>query len=85
MYAVCATSAQRNGSFHQMKRATQPMTVVPMACVEADDTAELLRPLDALPFVPSEQQGEENLAEIVNIQCTGLMTRMAGPSAAGIL
>ncbi|MBN1776986.1 MAG: NAD(+) synthase, partial [Clostridiales bacterium] len=67
---------QRNGSFHQMKRADSPMTVVPMACVSLPDTAELLRPITPLPFIPPEGQGEENLSEIVNIQCTGLMTRL---------
>ncbi len=67
---------QRNGSFHQIRRGETPMTVVPMACVSADDTAPLKRPIAPQPFVPPDAQGEENLAEIVNIQCTGLMTRM---------
>lgn len=68
---------QRNGSFHQMKRSETPMTVVPMACVSVPESAELLRPLSPLPFVPPDKQGEENLEEIVNIQCTGLMTRLS--------
>ncbi len=68
---------QRNGSFHQRKRSRQQMTVVPMACVSLPETAELLRPLPPLPFVPPDGQGAENLEEIVNIQCTGLMTRLA--------
>ena len=68
---------QRNGSFHQMKRSDPPMTVVPMACVSVPDGAELLRPLPPLPFVPPEHQCAENLEEIVNIQCTGLMTRLS--------
>ncbi|HPF87646.1 MAG TPA: NAD(+) synthase [Candidatus Limiplasma sp.] len=67
---------QRNGSFHQMPRALKPMTTIPMACAAMDETAPLLRPIAPLPFVPPDGQGEENLAEIVNIQCTGLMTRM---------
>jgi len=67
---------QRNGSFHQIKRGGTPMTVVPMACPGTDENAPLLRPIAPLPFVPPEEQGEENLAEIVNIQCMGLMTRM---------
>ena len=66
---------QRNGSFHQAKRE-KPMTVVPMACVPADGRAPLLRPIAPLPFVPPDGQGAENLEEIVNIQCTGLMTRL---------
>jgi len=67
---------RRNGSFHQMKRAGSPMAAVPLACVSLPDTAELLRPIPPLPFIPPEGQGEENLSEIVSIQCTGLMTRL---------
>ena len=67
---------QRNGSFHQMQRAETPMTVIPMACVSLPETAPLLRPIAPLPFVPPDGQGAENLEEIVNIQCTGLMTRL---------
>lgn len=75
---VCRLRYQRrrNGSFHQMKRAEAPMTVVPMACVSLPETAQLLRPLPPLPFVPPDSQGEEDLTEIVNIQCAGLMTRL---------
>jgi len=53
------------------------MTVVPMACAPVDGRAPLLRPIAPLPFVPPDGQGAENLEEIVNIQCTGLMTRLA--------
>jgi NAD+ synthase (glutamine-hydrolysing) len=66
---------QRNGSFHQIRRE-KPMTVVPMACVPVDARAPLLRPIAPLPFVPPDAQSAENLEEIVNIQCTGLMTRL---------
>ena len=68
---------QRNGSFHQGRRSEPPMKTVPMACQTLPDTAELLRPIAPAPFIPPEGQGEENLTEIVNIQCTGLMTRLA--------
>ena len=68
---------QRNGSFHQGRRLEPPMKTVPMACQTLPDTAELLRPIAPTPFIPPEGQGEENLTEIVNIQCTGLMTRLA--------
>ncbi|HPJ03448.1 MAG TPA: NAD(+) synthase, partial [Candidatus Limiplasma sp.] len=68
---------QRNGSFHQGRRAQPPMQTVPMACQALPDTAELLRPITPTPFIPPEGQGEEDLSEIVNIQCSGLMTRLA--------
>ncbi len=68
---------QRNGSFHQVKRTAPSMRVVPMACQAVLDTAPLLRPIAPLPFLPPEDQGEENLTEIVSIQCSGLMTRLS--------
>ena len=68
---------QRNGSFHQARRTSPPMCTVPLACQSLPDTGELLRPIAPLPFVPPERQGEENLSEIVNIQCAGLMTRLS--------
>ncbi len=68
---------QRNGSFHQVKSTAPPMRVVPMACQAVLDTAPLLRPIAPLPFLPPEDQGEENLTEIVSIQCSGLMTRLS--------
>ncbi|MCI6378245.1 MAG: NAD(+) synthase [Clostridiales bacterium] len=66
---------QRNGSFHQMRRAPRAPELVPCgpaACAPLP----LERPLDALPFVPCGAQAEERLEEIVKIQCMGLETRL---------
>ena len=66
---------QRNGSFHQAKRTDMPMETIalfhqPML------KAELLRPIEPLPFVPKGDKAAENLEEIVNIQCVGLASRL---------
>ena len=68
---------QRNGSFHQMPRCETPMTAVRLVAAPAPDSGRLLRPIAPLPFVPDGAQREEHLEEIVRIQCTGLMTRLA--------
>lgn len=66
---------QRNGSFHQMRRAPRAPELV--ACGPAASAPlPLERSLDALPFVPGGAQAEERLEEIVNIQCMGLETRL---------
>ena len=68
---------QRNGSFHQLPRAKTPMRTVALTLPRGGENAPLLRPMPPLPFVPGGAQGDENLEEIVRIQCTGLMTRLA--------
>ncbi len=68
---------QRNGSFHQMPLSkhdydytTEPLFAPPEAPLP------LQRPIEPLPFVPAGPEKDERLEEIVNIQCTGLMTRL---------
>lgn len=67
---------QRNGSFHQMPRkAGNCLNVTPLdGCPQAP--APLLRTIAPLPFVPEGPQKAGRLEEIVQIQCTGLMTRL---------
>ncbi|MDD3411784.1 MAG: NAD(+) synthase, partial [Eubacteriales bacterium] len=67
---------QRNGSFHQMPRE-EFMTTVELSHNAFAPKAELLRPIEPLPFVPSGEHAQENLEEIARIQCTGLMTRLS--------
>ena len=66
---------QRNGSFHQMPRANIGYDVETMD-VPPNAPLPLLRPIEPLPFVPGGPEKEERLEEIIQIQCTGLMTRL---------
>ena len=66
---------QRNGSFHQMPRSPQAYSVEPLDNLP-DARLPLLRPIDPMPFVPSGPDAEERLNEIIQIQCTGLMSRL---------
>ncbi|MEG1776146.1 MAG: NAD(+) synthase [Clostridia bacterium] len=67
---------QRNGSFHQMPRREEP----PLHRIDLGERKPapppFLRPLNPLPFVPTGAAAQERLEEIVQIQCTGLMTRL---------
>ena len=67
---------QRNGSFHQMERRARPMTRVPLSVSQPPVKETLLRPISPLPFVPEGERMNENLEEIVRIQCVGLATRL---------
>ncbi len=66
---------QRNGSFFQQGRTQPPMVRVSVPQREADAPVPLLRRIEPLPFVPFGE-GEDNLEEIVRIQCTALATRL---------
>lgn len=68
---------QRNGSFHQVARSAKPMRHVEVPGASVGEKTRLLRPVAPLPFVPGGVQGEENLEEIVRIQCVGLATRLS--------
>ena len=68
---------QRNGSFHQVARSAKPMRHVEVPVSPTLEKTHLLRPIAPLPFVPGGAQGEENLEEIVRIQCVGLATRLS--------
>ena len=67
---------QRNGSFHQVERTPKPMTIIPLTTQAEPEKGELLRYIAPFPFVPPETEKNENLEEIVRIQCTGLATRL---------
>lgn len=68
---------QRNGSFHQVARSAKPMRHVEVPVAPTPEKTQLLRPIAPLPFVPGGAQGQENLEEIVRIQCVGLATRLS--------
>lgn len=68
---------QRNGSFHQRGRTEPPMRRVALPMADAPEKAQLLRAIEPLPFVPGGAQGQENMEEIVHIQCVALATRLS--------
>ena len=68
---------QRNGSFHQVPRAVSPMQHISLACEQVEHKTRLLRHISPLPFVPGGVEGNEQLEEIVRIQCMGLVTRLS--------
>lgn len=73
---------QRNGSYFQQYESNHvEMTRVSLARVAMEDSENakglrLLRHLDPLPFVPTGDDAKERMEEIVQIQTTGLMTRL---------
>ena len=68
---------QRNASFNQ-KGLTQPAMVrVPLTVPIEAEKQTLLRKIEPLPFVPGGTQGDENMEEIVRIQCLSLATRLS--------
>ncbi|MEG0048527.1 MAG: NAD(+) synthase [Clostridia bacterium] len=76
---------QRNGSFFQTDADLHvSMTQVPMQAA-APAPLPLLRKLDPLPFVPSGAEAEARLEEIVQIQLTGLETRLCAISCKSLV
>ena len=67
---------QRNGSFHQMPAGKRKPAFVSDTPV-AEAALPLIRRLDPLPFVPQGTDADGRLEEIVHIQMTGLMSRLA--------
>ena len=67
---------QRNGSFFQRAVEDRVPTRGVILCATARPDGPLLRPISKLPFVPEGPQAGERLDEIVNIQATGLQTRL---------
>ncbi len=67
---------QRNGSFNQKGRTEPAMIRVTLDAADKPEKQTLLRKLEPLPFVPGGAQGEENMEEIVRIQCLALATRL---------
>ena len=67
---------QRNGSFHQVERSVKPMRRIVLPVQGSTEKTRLLRTINPLPFVPGGADGNENLEEIVRIQCVGLATRL---------
>jgi len=69
---------QRNGSFYQVHQTgIQPKPMQPVVMdASAYAALPLLRPMDALPFLPTGQDAAQRMDEIVNIQTMGLMTRL---------
>lgn len=67
---------QRNRSFFQGGREAQNGSTTVLLGSVCDAPSPLLRPIQPLPFVPTGQDAQLRLAEILNIQCTGLKTRL---------
>ena len=68
---------QRSSSYFQAAcNNSAPMVPVSLTALEPP-RPPLLRPLNPLPFVPIGAQADAHLQEIVNIQTTGLKTRLA--------
>ena len=68
---------QRNGSFNQKGRTEPAMIRVALSTADRPEKQTLLRKIEPLPFVPGGAQGEENMEEIVRIQCLSLATRLS--------